>query len=157
MFMINIYTPAFAVSAAELTSRCFSFLVRWKKRGSVSRSPFRAISRTGSDSDNWNWGTDLTLPRREHINLTSTLRMMALVRGDREWSRRRGVEKGQWESPYLDILWEDVAIIGEWVASSVAQNAPEFHLSSCQGLHEDWLQALYQLEWFISHFIFKLV
>ncbi|XP_059381314.1 uncharacterized protein LOC132116470 [Carassius carassius] len=28
--------------------------VRWKKRGSVSRSPLRAISRSGSDNDNWN-------------------------------------------------------------------------------------------------------
>ncbi|XP_076580757.1 low density lipoprotein receptor adapter protein 1 [Chaetodon auriga] len=28
--------------------------VRWKKRGSVSRSPLRAISRRGSGSDSWN-------------------------------------------------------------------------------------------------------
>ncbi|KAG8006125.1 hypothetical protein GBF38_005285, partial [Nibea albiflora] len=28
--------------------------VRWKKRGSVSRSPLRAISRRGSASDSWN-------------------------------------------------------------------------------------------------------
>ncbi|XP_029696152.1 low density lipoprotein receptor adapter protein 1 isoform X2 [Takifugu rubripes] len=28
--------------------------VRWKKRGSVSRSPLRAISRRGSSSDSWN-------------------------------------------------------------------------------------------------------
>ncbi|KAM4612169.1 low density lipoprotein receptor adapter protein 1 [Polymixia lowei] len=28
--------------------------VRWKKRGSVSRSPLRAITRRGSTSDNWN-------------------------------------------------------------------------------------------------------
>lgn len=28
--------------------------VRWKKRGSMSRSPLRAISRRGSASDSWN-------------------------------------------------------------------------------------------------------
>lgn len=33
--------------------------VRWKKKGSISRSPLRAITRRGSSSENWQWDSQL--------------------------------------------------------------------------------------------------
>lgn len=56
ILIISVYTTASAFPAATLTPHSFLFpsLVRWKKRGSMSRSPLRAISRRGSSSDSWN-------------------------------------------------------------------------------------------------------
>lgn len=35
------------------------YAVRWKKKGSISRSPLRAITRRGSASENWQWDSQL--------------------------------------------------------------------------------------------------